>query len=411
MENKSSMSRTERLRREKVTRYSIRKYSFGAASVAVAALFMFLGNGAVSANELSKQDTPSVEAPAPASEDKPTSAESTPVAQPITEESTAKAEEVTPALNKKQLENYISEVKSKFAAGKYANKTEESLALLTGELTSAESVLASATTQDELTKAYNKLVMTVNSGLKNKPAEKKETPAVDTTNGKETVGKKAENTEKKSDSNSIENTGSKDPRNGKEMDKENAFRTEATAATHPEFTKTVGDITYSVEFSNDSTKEIYVYNKEEANVEFKIKSATNKVNYVETTKGSNQKFKEVDSTTLTDDYGYYFKKITTDTDTPLTVAMTGQPNAAIMANANYNKTEAQNFAMGDRYLRVTAKDGSTMSAAGSGVNAEGYFKIVLKSQTYKYSIQQPELNGDKIGVADINNLTAADTKN
>ena len=409
MENKSSMSRTERLRREKVTRYSIRKYSFGAASVAVAALFMFLGNGAVSANELSKQDTPSVEAPAPASEDKPTSAESTPVAQPITEESTAKAEEaVTPALNKKQLENYISEVKSKLAAGKYANKTEESIALLTGELTSAESVLASATTQDELTKAYNKLVMTVNSGLKNKPAEKKETPAVDTTNGKETVGKKAENTEKKSDSNSIENTGSKDPRNGKEMDKENAFRTEATAATHPEFTKTVGDITYSVEFSNDSTKEIYVYNKEEANVEFKIKSATNKVNYVETTKGSNQKFKEVDSTTLTDDYGYYFKKITTDTDTPLTVAMTGQPNAAIMANTNYNKTEAQNFAMGDRYLRVTAKDGSTMSAAGSGVNAEGYFKIVLKSQTYKYSIQQPELNGDKIGVADINNLTAAD---
>ena len=409
MENKSSMSRAERLRREKVTRYSIRKYSFGAASVAVAALFMFLGNGAVSANELSKQDTPSVEAPAPASEDKPTSAESTPVAQPITEESTAKAEEaVTPALNKKQLENYISGVKSKLAAGKYANKTEESLALLTGELTSAESVLASATTQDELTKAYNKLVMTVNSGLKNKPAEKKETPAVDTTNGKETVGKKAENTEKKSDSNSIENTGSKDPRNGREMDKENAFRTEATAATHPEFTKTVGDITYSVEFSNDSTKEIYVYNKEEANVEFKIKSATNKVNYVETTKGSNQKFKEVDSTTLTDDYGYYFKKITTDTDTPLTVAMTGQPNAAIMANANYNKTEAQNFAMGDRYLRVTAKDGSTMSAAGSGVNAEGYFKIVLKSQTYKYSIQQPELNGDKIGVADINNLTAAD---
>lgn len=51
MDNKSSMSRVERLHREKVTRYSIRKYSFGAASVAVAALFMFLGNGAVSAQE------------------------------------------------------------------------------------------------------------------------------------------------------------------------------------------------------------------------------------------------------------------------------------------------------------------------------------------------------------------------
>lgn len=90
MDNKSSMSRVERLHREKVTRYSIRKYSFGAASVAVAALFMFLGNGAVSANELSKQDTPSVEAPAPASEDKPNSVESTPTVQAISEESTAK---------------------------------------------------------------------------------------------------------------------------------------------------------------------------------------------------------------------------------------------------------------------------------------------------------------------------------
>lgn len=55
MKTNKSMSRVERMHREKVTRYSIRKYSFGAASVAVAALFMFLGNGAVSASELSKQ--------------------------------------------------------------------------------------------------------------------------------------------------------------------------------------------------------------------------------------------------------------------------------------------------------------------------------------------------------------------
>ena len=36
---------------EKYIRYGIRKYSFGAASVAIAAGLMFLGNGAVSANE------------------------------------------------------------------------------------------------------------------------------------------------------------------------------------------------------------------------------------------------------------------------------------------------------------------------------------------------------------------------
>ena len=368
MENKPSMSRVERLHREKVTRYSIRKYSFGAASVAVAALFMFLGNGAVSANELSKQET-SVEA-------------------------------TTPTLDKTQLESYISEIETKLSNGSYANKTEESVALLKADLESAKATLANATTQAELKKAYSKLVTTANSKLRNKPVEKKETPAVDTTEGKETVGKSAENTEKKPDSNSIENTGSNDARNGKELDKNNAFRTETS--------KTVGDITYTTEFSNDTTKEIYVYNKEEANVEFKINSATNKVTSVETTKGSSQPFTKVNDTTLTDGYGYYFEKITTETDTPLTVRMTGQPNDFIMGNKNYTKTEAQNFAMGDRYLRVTAKDGSTMSAAGSGVNAEGYFKIVLKSQTYKYSIQEPAENGNKIGVTDIDNLTATD---
>lgn len=51
MGNNHSMSRVERSRREKVTRYSIRKVSFGAASVAVAAFLMFLGNGAVYAAE------------------------------------------------------------------------------------------------------------------------------------------------------------------------------------------------------------------------------------------------------------------------------------------------------------------------------------------------------------------------
>ena len=42
MDKKSSMSRIERQKREKVLRFSIRKYSFGAASVAVAALMFWL---------------------------------------------------------------------------------------------------------------------------------------------------------------------------------------------------------------------------------------------------------------------------------------------------------------------------------------------------------------------------------
>ena len=106
MENKSSMSRTERLRREKVTRYSIRKYSFGAASVAVAALFMFLGNGAVSVQAAEVQGT------------QVTGKTDTQLEQ----DESKPATEVAPALNKTQLESYISEIETKLANGSYANK-------------------------------------------------------------------------------------------------------------------------------------------------------------------------------------------------------------------------------------------------------------------------------------------------
>ena len=411
MENKSSMSRAERLRREKVTRYSIRKYSFGAASVAVAALFMFLGNGAVSANELSKQDTPSVEAPALASEDSPTLAESTPAVQPSVEESTAKPEEpVTPALDKTKLESYISEIKSKLAAGKYDNKTEESLALLTGELASAESVLASATSQDELNTAYRNIVTTESSKLKTKPTEKKEAPAVDTTEGKETVGKKAENTEKKSDSNSIENSGSKDPRNGKEMDKDNAFRTEATAATHEATINKVGNISYTMEFSDDANKEIYLYNQEDTNVGITVNSTAGNISSVKVRGGGNRPLDEAtkDSAVQIDGFGWSYTQTVTETAGPVTMNITGKTNEKFLGLANTNRREDQNSVLGARYLVITDAAGGKVEAPSNGSNQPGYFNLVVKSQTYKYSIQQPELNGDKIGVADINNLTAAD---
>ena len=411
MENKSSMSRAERLRREKVTRYSIRKYSFGAASVAVAALFMFLGNGAVSANELSKQDTPSVEAPALASEDSLTLAESTPAVQPSVEESTAKPEEpVTPALDKTKLESYISEIKSKLAAGKYDNKTEESLALLTGELASAESVLASATSQDELNTAYRNLVTTESSKLKTKPTEKKEAPAVDTTEGKETVGKKAENTEKKSDSNSIENSGSKDPRNGKEMDKDNAFRTEATAATHEATTNKVGNISYTMEFSDDAKKEIYLYNQEDTNIDITVNSTAGNISSVKVRGGGNRPLDEAtkDSAVQIDGFGWSYTQTVTETAGPVTMNITGKTNERFLGLTPTNRREDQNSVLGDRYLVVADAAGGSVSASSNGSNQPGFFKLVVKSQTYKYSIQQPELNGDKIGVADINNLTAAD---
>ena len=205
MEKKKSMSRVERLHREKVTRYSIRKVSFGAASVAVAALFMFLGNGAVAAAELSvTPDTSGKEIL-----NLPSEAET---------------------LNKEALTNLIEEIEGKFAKGIYASKTEDSVNQLKTALDEAKSVLNNAKIQEELTRAYNKLV-TVTTQLKTKPEDKKEAPAVDTTNGKATVGKKATNTEKSSESNSIANSGSKDERNGKALDTNNPFRTGTDAVT------------------------------------------------------------------------------------------------------------------------------------------------------------------------------------
>ena len=396
----------------KVETYSIKKFKVGAASVVIGAS-IFFGAGAVAqASEEVSDNTTSdnttnagngkaQEAPA---------ATAKPVAKDTTKEDVAaavaaKAEEKV-ALDTTKLEKYIAEIEAKLADGTYANKTEESVALLKADLEAAKATLRNAKTQDEITKAYSKLVTTANAKLKTKPVEKKEIPEVDTTNGKETVGKRAENTEPKAGTNSIENTGSHDSRNGKLIENGSGFRA-AVTPEHEETTREVGDITYITEFSDDKLKEIYVYNKEEANIEFKIKSKTNKVTYVETTGGSNQKFATVNDTTVTDGYGYNFDKITAETDTPLTVRMTGQPNDLIMGKPAYNKTEDQAFAMGDRYLRVTAKDGSSMSPAANGSTQPGYFKIVLKSQTYKY---QPKnlTNADKVLVANPNQLTATE---
>ena len=92
-------------------------------------------------------------------------------------------------------------------------KQMNSVAVLKADLEAAKTTLVNATSQGELNKKLTtNLSLQLTLKLKNKPVEKKETPAVDTTNGNETVGKKAENTEKKSESNSIENTGSNDPR-------------------------------------------------------------------------------------------------------------------------------------------------------------------------------------------------------
>ena len=388
----------------KIQKFSIRKYSFGAASVAIASYLMFMGNGAVFADEATVTENTAAKTEEVATTGEPKKEEAPKVSE--TAEEKAQKELVA---SKEKLASYVKEIESNLSSGKYDSKTDESLALLRDAITEAKQA-ANATTTTKVEKAYANLITTVNAKLKSKPTEKKEIPAVDTTNGKETVGKKVENTEKKSDSNSIENTGSKDPRNGKVMDKENAFRTEATAATHEATTNKVGNISYTMEFSDDAKKEIYLYNQEDTNIDITVNSTAGNISSVKVRGGGNRPLDEAtkDSAVQIDGFGWSYKQTVTETAGPVTMNITGKTNERFLGLANTNRREDQNSVLGDRYLVVSDAAGGSVSATSNGSNQPGFFKLVVKSQTYKYSIQQPELNGDKIGVADINNLTAAD---
>ena len=255
-------------------RYGIRKFSQGVASVMIASGMFFLAGGMVSANEITAQtDSRTTEE----REQNPKKVE-----EKATEASVeTKKQEIT-SLDKTKLENYIKEITTNIESGKYDSKTEESVANLKAELEAAKSVVVNAKTQEELTKAYNKLVTTAATKLvSKKQVEKKETPAVDTTNGQATVGKKADNTEPVSASNSIANTGKNDERNGKEIEaKGSQLRSadEGYTSNSTELRKENGEFatatgkSYKVLDGNDQFR-VYVHGYQSENTD--VKSSNN----------------------------------------------------------------------------------------------------------------------------------------
>ena len=224
MKNILSKNSVENYNPEKITRYSIRKASFGVTSVAVAAFFMYLGQGTAAAadNNIQNQENKI----SSTDENKNSDIENT--VEKTSNETVIKSTVV--ALDKTKLSSLITEIESKIASGAYDSKTEDSVAKLRVELGTVKTILENAKTQEELTRAYNKLI-TATTQLKINPEEKKESSSVDTTNGKATIGIKATNTEKDKESNSIANSGSKDQRNGKALDANNPFRTDTTSTT------------------------------------------------------------------------------------------------------------------------------------------------------------------------------------
>ena len=412
----------------KVETYSIKKFKVGTASVVIGAS-IFFGAGAVAqaSEDVSKNTTADNSKDEGAILDGAVSEKA--VAKPVVKEATKEevaagvaaklgvketekevAKEPVKTLEKTQLSSFISEIEGKISNGAYANKTEESVANLVADLNAAKATLASATTQEELTKAYQKLVVSVNSKLRNKPVEKKEAPVVESTASKETASKKAENTEKKVESNSIENTGAKDSRNGKEIAKNTAFRAAVNQDPKVDFT-----------FSIPDEKKIYIYNEEHFSLEIPVYSETGKIRYATIKKGSRQRFPNVAGTENDLDVEFGFTAtvinraetagVTSNASqaNPAKIVITGRPNDILKKHRDYTKQENQTLNVGTRYIQVVDDQGRENLKKGDSIADPGYFYLVLKSQAKKYALRSQPTD-EKISVSSLTNPTAEDLK-
>ena len=229
---------------DRISRFSIRKLHVGVCSVLLGTLVMAGTATSVGADEVTENKQ--VEGVAAKTEVEKAKTPATTEVAPATEVKAAPAKEVTyqaeaapvvstevkPELKTETLAAYVAEVEANLANGKYSNKTDESVEVLKASLANAQNVLATATSQAELDAAYQSLVTTVNAKLKNKEVAKVEKPVVETPATTETTtGKPAENTKPAEGTNAIANTGKNDPRNGKEIDKNTAFRADTATAT------------------------------------------------------------------------------------------------------------------------------------------------------------------------------------
>ena len=140
--------------KEKQLRYSIRKVSFGAASVAIASLYLFMGSSVVSASEVQPvngEQNSVTNLTAKDNEDK----------SRIKKNGTTTKEvnSTVVTLDKTSLTKLIEEIDGKFTNGKYASKTEDSVNQLKAALEEAKTALSTAKTQSELTSAHAKLIV------------------------------------------------------------------------------------------------------------------------------------------------------------------------------------------------------------------------------------------------------------
>ena len=159
-------------RTEKYIRYGIRKYSFGAASVAIAAGLMFLGNGAVSATEV--QGTETAVSATTVQANQADSNKNKDAVKPETKVEEAKK------VNKAVLEASITTLESKLSTAKYAevfvlSSAKEALETAKATLADAEASQAEVDQQAATVSALSLVVTESNSaGFDKKQAAEKE---------------------------------------------------------------------------------------------------------------------------------------------------------------------------------------------------------------------------------------------
>ncbi|WP_150114548.1 GEVED domain-containing protein [Streptococcus sp. oral taxon 431] len=224
---------------DRISRFSIRKLNVGVCSVLLGTLVMLGTATGVAAEEVA-ENKQTDEVTVTTEKEQPESLSTSQAAKE--DDTTYQATPVVPGatetklnLDHTRLQGYIAEIETNLANGKYSNKTDESIDALKVSLDNAKNALASAESQAELDAAYQSLVTTVNAKLKNKVvAEAKpvvEAKAEVTEKTEESTGKIAANTQPAEGTNAIANTGKNDPRNGKEIDKNTAFRADTATAT------------------------------------------------------------------------------------------------------------------------------------------------------------------------------------
>ena len=198
MENKSNSNKVNRQQREKVLRFSIRKYSFGAASVAVAAL-MFLGTHVVSANDVDNQNQHNI-APNPKKGESPLidpAKEGLASGNTSVVNNNANTEKIV-ALDKTKLQTNIEEVEELLEKIDKDKAPASTLAAIKVDLENAKKIFNSDSV--ELTQAE------VDAAAKKLRQKKFVLSSMPKISAPEKVVKEGENT--------IADTGSRDLRNG-----------------------------------------------------------------------------------------------------------------------------------------------------------------------------------------------------